>query len=415
MEGSERYLIGIDWASDKHDACVIDGAGSVVKRFVVSHTAEGLAELIRNLARYGEPGALPIAIERPSGLLVDTLVDAGFPVVPIHPNALKATRPRYSAALGKSDPGDAYILADILRTDGHRFRPLRAPSDQTKALRAAVRTRDDLIATRVQLANQLRSLLESFWAGAAVIFADVDSPIALSFLESYPTPSSAARLGEKRLERFLKRNAYCGRRSPAQLLDRLRSAPPGLADELEAETKGQLVRSLVKVLEPLVTQIRELDGLIAAHLAQHPDGEILQSFPRTGTINAAQILAELGDDRLRFSSEDQLAAEGGVAPITYTSGKHRGVACRFACNKRLRQALTTWANNSRHAHPWAASVYRSARARGCDHPHAVRILARAWVRVLWRCWQHHAPYDITKHGRALPFLNVPDEPLSDAA
>lgn len=408
------YKVGIDWASDKHDICVLDAQGRIVLAVAIPHTAEGLAELIRRLKRCGAPAALPIAIERPSGLLVDTLLEAGFPIIPIHPNALKATRPRYAAAPGKSDPGDAYILADVLRTDGHRFRPLRAPSDQTKALRAAVRTRDDLVATRVQLANQLRSLLESFWAGAAVIFADVDSPIALAFLDSYPTPESAARLGPQRLERFLKRAAYCGRRPATALLDRLRSAPRSQAGELESETKGQLVRALVAVLRPLVAHIRQLDGLIAGHLTQHPDGELLQSFPRTGSINAAQILAELGDDRLRFATEDQLAAEGGVAPVTHTSGKHRGVACRFACNKRLRLALTTWADNSRHEHPWAKAVYRNARARGCDHPHAVRILARAWVRVLWRCWQNRTPYDPAEHGRARPFLTAPQPAFAAA-
>jgi transposase len=415
MEGTPRYLIGIDWASNKHDICVIDAVGRVEAHFVVSHTAEGLAELIRRLRRFGEPVELPVAIERPSGLLVDTLVETGFPVVPVHPNALKATRPRYSAATGKSDPGDAYILADILRTDGHRFRPLYPPSDQTRALRAAVRTRDDLVATRVQLANQLRALLESFWAGAAAIFADVDSPIALDFLERYPTPENAVRLGERRLERFLKTHAYCGRRPASELLDRLRSAPDGLAAELESEAKGHLVRSLVAVLRPLVAQIRELEGLIAALLAQHPDGHIIQSFPRTGTTNAAQILAELGDDRLRFTSDDQLAAEAGVAPVTYTSGKHRGVASRFACNKRFRRALTTWADNSRHSNPWAFAVYRAARQRGCDHPHAIRILARAWIRVLWRCWQDRTPYDIASHRRAIPFLHPPQQPPSIAA
>ncbi len=401
---SPSYWVGLDWASDKHDVCILDNGGRSVLACSVAHTAEGLAELLRRRRRYGPPPELPIAIERPSGLLVDTLVEAGFPVVPIHPNALKATRPRYAAAPGKSDPGDAYILADILRTDGHRFPSLCAPSDATKALRAAVRTRDDLVATRVQLANQLRSLLESFWAGAAAIFADVDSPIALAFLERYPTPDSAAHIGEKRLQRFLHQAAYCGRRPAAKLLLRLRAAPVGHAGELEREAKGQLVRSLVTVLRPLVAQIRQLDRLITAQLDQHPDGPWMQSFPRTGTINAAQILAELGDDRGRFASDAQLAAEGGVAPVTHTSGKHRGVTCRFACNKRLRQALTTWADNSRHAHPWAAVVYQNARARGCDHPHAVRILARAWCRVLWRCWQDQTAYNPSQHRSALPFL-----------
>lgn len=415
MEGSPRYLIGIDWASDKHDVCVLDPNGAIKASFVVSHTAKGLAELMRRLHRCGDPVSLPIAIERPSGLLVDTLVEGGFSVVPIHPNALKATRPRYSAAPAKCDPGDAYILADVLRTDGHRFRRLRAPSDRTRALRTAVRTRDDLVAARVQLANQLRSLLESFWPGAAVVFAGIDTPIALAFLDRYPTPTSAARLGDKRMERFLRKSRYTGRRSASELLERLRSAAVSQAGHLESETKGRLVRNLVAVLKPLSAQIRELDDLIATHLTGHPDGGILQSFPRTGTINAAQILAELGDDRLRFASENQLAAEAGVAPLTFTSGKHRGVACRFACNKRLRRALTTWANNSRHGHPWAFSVYRAARQRGCDHPHAVRILARAWVRVLWRCWQNHTPYDINEHGRAQPFLLSVEEGASAAA
>lgn len=413
-EVQPRHFVGIDWASDKHDVCVLDVAGVICNAFSSDHTADGLRELVRRLDRFGSPDLLPIGIERPSGLLVDALVEAGFTVVPIHPNALKATRPRYSAAPGKSDPGDAYILADVLRTDGHRFRPLRAPSDQTRALRAAVRTRDDLVATRVQLANQLRSLLDSFWPGAACIFADIDSPIALDFLDAYPTPESAARLGEKRLDRFLRRAAYCGRRPAAALLARLRNAPDGLAGSLESETKGQLVRSLVAILRPLVQQIREIEGLIAAQLAQHPDGVLIQSFPRTGIVNAAQILAELGEDRLRFATEAQLAAEAGVAPVTHASGKHRGVACRFACNKRMRRALTTWADNSRHANPWARAIYRNARARGCNHPHAIRVLARAWIRVLWRCWQNESPYDPARHVGAIPFTPPQQAPAAAA-
>lgn len=409
-----QCFVGIDWASTKHDVCVLDPAGSVLLRFEIAHTADGLAELLKRLRRFAAPEHARIAIERPSGLLVDTLVEASFKVAPIHPNALKASRPRYSAAQGKSDPGDAYILADLLRTDGHRFRDLAAPSDTTRAMRAAVRTREDLVATRVQLANQLRSLLESFWPGAAAIFADIDSPIALAFLDAFPTPESAAHLGEKRLDRFLKRHAYCGRRSAAELLARLRAAPTGHAAALESETKGQLVRSLVAVLRHVVAQIREIKGLLDAHLSQHPDGPILQSFPRTGCVNACQILAELGDDRNRFLTFEQFAAEAGVAPVTFASGKHRGVSCRFACNKRLRLAITTWADNSRHASGWAASVYRNARARGCDHPHAVRILARSWARVLWRCWQSNTRYQPDRHGRAIPFLN-PIQPTAQAA
>ena len=401
-----KHFAGLDWGSVEHAACVIDDQGAIVVRLEVPHTVEGLRELLTQLARIVPSHELPIAIERPSGLVVDTLVEAGHPVVPIHPNALKACRPRYGAATGKSDPGDAYILADVLRTDGHRFSPLRPASDKVRALRALVRTRDDLVTQRVALANRLRSLLDTFWPGAATIFADIDSPIALSFLDRYPTPGSARWLGEKRLASFLATHGYSGRRAPRELLERLRAAPTGLAGEMEEEIKGELVKSLITVLRTLVDRIKCLTSRIEHDLAQLPSGRVVMSFPRAGKLNAAQILAEIGDDSQRFQTENQLAAEAGVAPVTYTSGKRRGVVFRYACNKRLRRAITTWAANSRFESPWARSIYAHARARGCDHPHAVRILARAWVRVLWRCWRDGTPYDAALHGAARPFLEV---------
>jgi hypothetical protein len=220
---SWSYFAGIDWASRAHAVCVLNSAGETQLRIEVQHSKEGIERLIRQLKSF--PGIV-IAIERPSGLLVDALIEAGLRVVPIHPNVLKASRARYHGA-GKSDPGDAYMLADLLRTDGHRFRALEPQSDDIRALRALVRTRDDLVDQRVALANQLRSLLESFWPGAAEIFADVDSPIALAFISRYPTPQSAARLGEKRLAGFLAQHSYCGRRPVAALLERLRAASPG--------------------------------------------------------------------------------------------------------------------------------------------------------------------------------------------
>jgi len=321
--------------------------------------------------------------------------------VPIHPNVVKACRPRYRAAGGKSDPGDAYMLADILRTDGHRFAPLTPASDDIKALRALVRGRDDLLATRVGLANQLRALLDSFWPGAAAVFAAVDSPVALAFLDRYPTPGSAGRLGPKRMRAFMAQHRYCGRRSAEDLIERLRAAPAGLAGDAEADAKGELVRALVRSLATLVGAIAELTSRIEHAVADLPDGRIVMSFPRAGRVNAAQILAEIGDVRARFQSEDQLAAEAGVSPVTHASGKSRGVVFRFACNHRLRAAVTCWADNSRHACAWAAERYAKARGRGCDHPHAVRILARAWLRVLWRAWTDRKPYDPALHGAAV--------------
>jgi transposase len=402
-----RYFVGLDWASREHAVCAVDEAGVVKTRFTVAHTAAGLAELMSRLGKLRSPDELSIAIERPTGLLVDTLVDGGFVVVPIHPNAVKASRPRYSAAQGKTDLGDAYLLADVLRTDGHRFRSLSPLSDETKALRALVRLRDDLVAQRVALGNQLRCLLGEFWAGAAAIFADVDSPIALEFLDRYPTPQAAASLGEKRMAAFVARHGYCGRRSAVELLERMRGAPTGVAGDLEAEAKGECVRALVAVLRPLVAQIQIITASVEHAVDAHPDGRIVTSLFRGGRVCAAQILAELGDDRARFASADQLAAEGGAAPVTRESGKHRAVSFRWACNKRLRAALGCLADISRHTSPWADELYKRARDRGCNHPHAVRIVARAWCRVLWTCWQKRTPYDPNKHATARRFFLKP--------
>lgn len=401
-----NYFVGLDWGSTEHAVCVVDAQGEVVLRGSFEHSSEGLDRLAKALAKIGAPQELACAIERPSGLIVDKLVELGHPVFPIHPNALKACRPRYRAALSKSDRGDAFILADVLRTDGHRIRPLRPLSDEVRALRALVRVRDDLVAERVAVANQLRSLLESFWPGAATIFSKIDSLISLAFLAKYPTPKSALKLGPKRLEAFLNRHGYSGKRAPKDLLERLRGAPEGLTKALEEEVKGELVQSLTKVLKVLVEQIRSVTSRIERAVAELPLGQIMMSFPRAGKLNAAQIVAELGEDLARFQSADHLAAEAGVAPVTHQSGKSRGVCFRYACNKRLRKGLTLWAGNTRHSSEWAKAKYAAARARGCDHPHAVRILARAWVKVLWGCWRDGNLYDESSHGGAQRFKNA---------
>jgi transposase len=395
-----RLFAGLDWGGSRHAACVVDRSGAVVAHFEVNHDAEGLRDLRVKLAQFAPASELSIAIERPTGLLVDSLVEMGHSVIPIHPNVVKACRPRYRAVGAKSDLGDAYLLADVLRTDGHRFKPLTPLCDAVKALRALVRTRDDLVAERVGLANQLRALMDSFWPGAVAMFADIDSTIALAFVRRYPTPKSAAVLGEKRLASFLSQHQYCGRKPASELLRRLRAAPVGLARSEEANAKGELVRALARVLGTLVDELAKISSRIEHEVAQLPDGKIVMSFPRAGRINAAQILAELGDVRERFQTEEQLASEAGVCPVTYASGKSHGVGFRWACNHRLRRAITCWADNSRRASPWAMQLYASARARGCDHPHAIRILARAWVRVLWRAWTSRCGYDPARHGGA---------------
>jgi len=394
------FFTGIDWAAETHAVCVTDAAGKIAAEFAIEHSADGITVLLRRLARFGDPGGMPVAIERPDGRLVDLLLEAGHPVVPVKPNAIKAWREGEVLSGAKSDAGDAAVIAEYLRLRAHKLRVAAPYSDETKALRTVVRTRGDLVEMRVAATNQLSALLDAHWPGARAIFADVESPISLEFLTRYPTPVAAAHLGEKRMTAFCAKHGYSGRRTAAELLARLRHAPAGAAGEALSEALRDAVLAAVGVLTALNASVKNLDRSTAAHLGEHPDGAIFTSLPRSGQINAAQVLAEWGDTRQAYEHPDAVAALAGCTPVTKESGKHRSIHFRWACNKRFRVAVTTFADNSRHASPWAAQIYNDARAAGKDHPHAVRILARAWIRVIWRCWQDGIPYDPARHGAA---------------
>ena len=409
---------GVDWAAEKHDVLVQNEAGEELFAGSFAHDEHGLRSLCRQLVRLN---VALVAIERPDGLLVERLLDAGLRLLALHPNQVAAARPRFRAAGGKSDRFDAFVLCELARTDHHRFRVLEPDSDQTKALRALTRAREDLVQTKVALTHQLRAELERFWPGAVGLFKDLDSQISLAFLERYPSPLDARSLGEKRLGAFLAREGYSGRKTASELLARLNRAPLSSAGQAELNTRRQVVLAVVATLKPLVAQIKELDRQIASAVRAHPDGEIFLSVfkdPRS-VICAAELLAEIGDCRGRYPTRDTLAADAGQAAVAVESGKRKTAAFRWACNKRLRDAFCTLAESTRQWHPWAADHYARARARGHDHPRAIRTLGRAWSRVLWQCWQHRTPYDPARH-RALQqhvLVTIPgtSDPRSDTA
>jgi transposase len=391
----ERFA-GVDWASEEHAVCVNDADGRIVEGRRYRHDERGLRALC---ARLIELGVVLVAIERPDGLLIERLLDAGLRVIAIHPNQVAAMRPRFSAAGGKSDSFDSFVLAELARTDSHRFRVMVPDTDATKALRALSRAREDLVGHRVALANELRAQLECFWPGAAHVFAEIDSPIALAFLRRYPSPGDAHGLGEQRMARFLARHHYCGRKPAAELLARLRAAAEGRAATLESEARRQVVLALVATLEPIVARIAELTSEIRGALHDHVDGPTFRSLfidPKSA-VCAAAMLAEIGDCRDRYPTKTTLGAKGGQAPVAIESGKSKRARFRWACDHRLRAAICTLADTSRHHNPWAADIYTRARARGCTHQHAIRILGRAWCGVIWRLWHDHDVYDPDRH------------------
>jgi transposase len=285
--------IGIDWASQRHPVCMLDDAIVKATAFVIAHTADGFDQLVARLRGCGDPAGLPVAIERPDTRLVDRLLEAGHAVVPVQPNAIKAWRDAEVLSGAKHDPGDAALIAECVRMRSYRLRVLTPFSAQTRALRAVVRTRDDLI-DQSAAANQLGACLEGFWPGAKNIFADLASPIALNFLARYPTPESAASLGERRIAGILTKHGYCGRRRPAQLLARLCAAPAGLTGTVEVEARRGAVLALFGVLGALVAAIKDLDRSLVAHLSEHPDSEIFTSPPHCWIDQVPSDLAKHG-------------------------------------------------------------------------------------------------------------------------
>jgi len=393
MHSPITIFAGIDWASRSHAVCIIDEHGTVLERYEIEHTTPGLRDLVGRLRASRVSG---VAIERPDGPLIDALLEAGPRVVVIASRHVKGLRTRYGLAGNKDDHADAYILADVLRTDGHRLRPLVPDAPATMALRTSVRARKDLVHARVRLVHQLSAHLALVFPGAIGLFSRLDSPIAEAFLTRFPSAERATWLSPRRFEAWLTKRGYAGHRSEAEFHARLIAAPAGISGE-GASTLAAVTLGYVRAITALREQIADLESRIAEQLGCHPDGPIFTSLPRSGSVRAATLLAEIGDCRERFPSPEALICLAGAAPSTRQSGQHHAVTFRYACDKKLRDALMDFAADSRFGNDWAADIYGRAIARGKRHPHAVRILARAWVYVIWRCWQDGVAYDPERH------------------
>ncbi len=398
---------GIDWASDNHAVCVLDPDGAVIERQTVAHTAAGLRRLIDLLMSRHRVDA--VGIERGDGPVIDALLATDLTIYVIPPSQVKNLRGRYGSAGNKDDRFDAYVLADTVRTDRQRLTPLVLDSESTTALRRLCRARRDLVAHRVAVANQLRAHLATAMPAAVDLFADIDSPISLRFLARFTVQDDLDWLSVKRMSAWLASVSYSGHTSAQTLHGRISAAPRG-ATGTHGQALAGITRAYLATLTAITAQIHALKQQITTALDTHPDSHVFTDLPKAGTVRAARLLAEIGDARGRFPTPDSLACLAGVAPSTASPAKIKIVAFRWAVDKQLRDAVCDFAGDSRHANAWAADLYRKARTRGHDHPHAVRILARAWIDIIWKCWTTNTPYNPDQH-RALQNILNPDATL----
>jgi transposase len=391
----EVIFVGIDWAEAHHDVCVVDHEGVVLAKGRVSDDMEGIGRLHAMVAEHAEePSEVVVGIEIDRGLVVGALIAAGYRIYAINPFAVSRYRDRHATSGAKSDPGDAKVLADLVRTDRQNHREVAGDSELAEAIKVLARAHQSLVWSRQRQVNQLRSTLREFYPGAlAALKGDLASHEACSILGMAPTPEWGRRLTRSRIRRSL---AASGRtrnldRRTEQIYEALH-APQLEASPVVTEAYGQAVGALVVLIDGLTHQIGQLEQQIQERFEGHPDAEILRSLPGLGLILGARVLAEFGDDPTRYEDARARRCYAGSAPITRASGTRKVVLARVARNRRLADACYLWAFSALNASPGARRYYDARRARGATHHQALRALSNRLVGVLHGCLTHRHLY-----------------------
>lgn len=392
-------FLGDDWAEAHHDVELQDQHGKVLKRRRLPEGVIGLSQLHELIADHLEEGQEPasvlVGIETDRGGWVHALVAAGYTVYAINPKQASRYRERLTTSGAKSDPGDAHVLAEIVRKDREHHRVVAGDSEQAEVVKAVARTHQTMIWTRQRQANQLRSMLREFYPAALEAFGDdLAGRDALAVLAVAPTPAAGRALSRSRLVSVLRK---AGRQRNLQtradqIAAVLGAEHLGLSEAL-TEAYGVSVRSLVTVLTTMVEQATALEGEVDRCFGRHPDAEIITSQPGLGVVLGARVLAEFGDDKDRYADAKARRNYAGTSPITKTSGRQRVVLARYARNKRLADALHQQAFAALTASPGARAFYDQHRERGATHHQALRALANRLVGILDGCLRHRVRYD----------------------
>jgi Transposase/Transposase IS116/IS110/IS902 family len=391
-------FVGIDWAEEHHDVQVMDPDGRALGRARVPEGIDGVARLHALVADHAEdPADVVVGIETDRGLLVTSLVAAGYQVYAVNPRAVDRYRDRHSLSGAKSDGADAKVLADLVRTDRHNHRPVAGDSDLAEAIKVTARAHQNLVWTRQRQINQLRSALREYYPGALAVFGtDLAHRDAIAVLAKAPTPELGRRLSTAQIASALRRAGRVRNvdRRASDIRDGLR-VPQLAAAPLVADAYGASAQALIGVIAALTAHIAELESALAERFEQHPDADILRSLPGLATILGARVLAEFGDDPNRYADAKARKNYAGSSPITKQSGSRKIALARYVRNRRLADALTWWAFCSLQASPGARAFYDRRRAAGDTHHKALRALSNRWVGILHGCLRHRSDYDET--------------------
>jgi transposase len=392
-------LVGDDWAEDHHDIEVLDEQGATLARRRFTEGLAGVRQLHALLAEHAEnPGEVVVGIETDRGMWVASLVAAGYQVYAINPKAVSRYRDRHVTSGAKSDPRDARVLADLVRTDRHLHRPIAGDSELAEAIRVLARAHQRLVWDRQRQVNGLRSALREFYPAALVAFGtDLTHPDALAVLIQAPTPAQGRALSRSALAAALrgagrKRNIEARARALHQAL----RSPQLQAPDTVASAFGASVSASIGVIAEMNRQLQRLEAELEQAFDAHPDAEIIRGQPGLGVILGARVQGEFGDDPTRYQHAKSRRCYAGTAPITKASGSRKIVLARFMRNRHLADACYWWAFCALSASPGARAFYDAHRARGDTHHQALRALGNRLVGILDGCLRHRTPYDEDK-------------------
>lgn len=401
--------VGIDWASDHHDIALQAAGARTIETSRLAHTPEAIAQWLRTVAARFGGRPVGIAIETSRGPLVGALLEAPWVVLyPVNPRSLRRFREVFAPNGAKDDVPDARLLLELLHKHRPQLHAWQPEAETTRRLQHLVERRRAVVALRTQLTLQLQTALKEYFPQALVWTGDdLTAPMATDFLAQWPTLAALQRARPATVRRFYTQH---GARRPALLERRLAeiaAATPLLCDRAVIESGVLYVQLLAKQLAALGPSLAHLEATIAALFATHPDAALFASFPGAGAALAPRLLVAFGTDRRRYPSAAAMQTHTGVAPITVRSGRQCQVCWRWMTTTFLRQTFVEFAHHSRRHAPWARAFYAQQRQRGHSHHAAIRALAFKWIRILWRCWQDHTPYDGARYERALHLRHSP--------
>jgi transposase len=390
-----KVFVGHDWAEAHHDVYVQDVDGRRLGGGQLPEGVEGVARFHALVADHvDDPADVVIATETDRGLFVGAMVAAGYTVLAVNPFSTSRYRERLSTSGAKSDPGDARVLAELARLDGHNHRPVAGDSELVEAIKVLARAHQGLIWTRQRQLNQLRSTLREFYPAALEAFPELNHGDALAVLAVAPTPSLGRQLSISKIAAALRRGGRQRRieQRAGEIQAALRTEQLA-APDLVSESMGSVVKALVAVAAELTAQINGLEGELADRFEQHPAAKIIRSLPGLGMTLGARVLGEFGDDPNRYADAKCRKNYAGTSPITKASGRSRVVLARYARNKRLADACQMWAFAAINTSPGARAFYDQHRAAGDTHQRALRALANRLVGILHGCLRHDTLYD----------------------